>query len=148
MKYLNWSIHLSLFAFLILVTPNLSSASPLPVPSSSPSLELDNNWEKLGQRRVNYGLDRDEILVTAREGSFTRLRLKVRRGGINLHRCVVHFRNGDTQSLNIRENIPAGGQTRVLDLQGNRRIITKVVFWYDTKNWSGRRAILELWGRH
>lgn len=148
MKYLNWSIHLSLFALLILLTPNSAAASPLPVPSTAASYELDNNWEKLGQRRVNYGLDRDEILVTAREGRFTRLKLKVRRGGINLHRCVVHFGNGDTQSLNIRENIPAGGQTRVLDLQGNRRVITKVVFWYDTKNWSGRRAILELWGRH
>ncbi|MCB0637636.1 MAG: hypothetical protein KDC54_13495, partial [Lewinella sp.] len=30
-------------------------------------------WEKLGQRRVNYGLDRDEILVTAAEGRFTAL---------------------------------------------------------------------------
>lgn len=105
-------------------------------------------WEKLGQRRVNYGLDRDEILVTAQEGAFTALKLGVSRGGINLHRCVVHFRNGQTQELQIRENIGPGGQTRVLDLRGNNRIITKVVFWYDTNNWSGRRAILELWGRH
>ncbi|MCB0636269.1 MAG: hypothetical protein KDC54_06610, partial [Lewinella sp.] len=67
---------------------------------------------------------------------------------INLHRCVVHFGNGDTQELQIRENIGPNGRTRVLNLEGNRRIITKVVFWYDTQNWSGRRAILELWGRH
>ena len=43
--------------------------------SSDLILENPPRWEKLGQRRVNYGLDRDEILVTAREGTFTALRL-------------------------------------------------------------------------
>lgn len=132
--------------FLTLITVwGMTSAFTL---STTTTTDAPPAWEKLGQRRVNYGLDRDEILVTAAEGRFTALQLRMDRGGINLHRCVVHFGNGDTQELQIRETIGPNGRTRVLNLEGNRRIITKVVFWYDTQNWSGRRAILELWGRH
>ncbi|GJM36024.1 MAG: hypothetical protein DHS20C18_50250 [Saprospiraceae bacterium] len=105
-------------------------------------------WEKLGQRNVNYGLDRDEVYVTAREGRFTAIKLGVKRSGINMHRCVVHFRNGSSQEIDIRENIPAGGTTRVIDLTGPKRIISKVVFWYDTKNIAARKGVVALWGRH
>lgn len=104
-------------------------------------------WEKLGQRQVNYGLDHDEIVVTAREGAFTGLKLIVRKSGINLHRVVVHYGNGERDELEIRENIAPGGETRVLDLPGRRRVIRTVDFWYDTKNWEGRKAVVELWGR-
>jgi hypothetical protein len=106
-------------------------------------------WERLGLRKVNFGLDRDEIFVTASEGTFTSLKFIVRGAPINMRRCVVHFRNGDTQELELRNNIPAGGESRVLDLAGNRRVITKVVFWYDTKDAAlpRGRATLELWGR-
>jgi len=105
-------------------------------------------WEKLGERAVNFGLDRDEIFVTAREGRFTALQLRIEGAPINLHRCVVHFANGGTQELNIRENIGAGRSTRVLNLAGNRLVITKVVFWYDTDNDANRRGRIALWGRH
>lgn len=115
------------------------------VADNSPEI---NRWEKLGQRRVNYGLDRDEISVTARDGAFRALKIKVKNGGINMHRCIVHYRNGQTQSLNISQVIRKGGETRVLNLDGNRRIITKVVFLYDTKNFARQRATIELWGRH
>ena len=104
-------------------------------------------WEKLGQRRVDRKVDRDEILVTAREGAFRKIKIIVRRSPINMHRCVIHFRNGDTQNVELRNNIPAGSATRVIDIEGNRRIITKVVFWYDTKGLQDK-AVVELWGRH
>ena len=121
----------------------------------APAFDLDMTfdapprWEKLGQRRVNYGLDRDEILVTAREGRFTSLRLKAELAPINIHRCVVHFANGTTKSFQFAGGDLAAGQvSRNLDLPGNRRIITKVVFWYDTQNRARRRGRVELWGRH
>ncbi|MGH1434227.1 MAG: hypothetical protein ACRBG0_07180 [Lewinella sp.] len=119
--------------------------------SVSNGLILENppRWEKLGQRRVNYGLDRDEILVTAREGRFTSIRLKAEIAPINVHRCVVHFANGTTESFQFSGgDLRAGQVTRNLDLPGNRRIITKVVFWYDTKNRANRRGRVELWGKH
>lgn len=105
-------------------------------------------WERLGARRVNYGLDRDEIFVTAKDGIFTALKIKVKRGGINMHKLVVHYGNGQTDEIELRNNFAPGSESRVLDLVGNKRIIQKVVFWYDTKNIARRRAVVELWGRH
>lgn len=106
-------------------------------------------WEKLGQRKVNYKLDRDEIMVTARDGRFSAVKLKVRKGGVNMHKMTIHFGDGTVQNVNLKNKIPAGGATRVVDLKGKKkRVIRKVVFWYDTKNLANRKAVVELWGRH
>lgn len=105
-------------------------------------------WEKLGERRVNFGLDHDEILVTRTEGNFTAIKIMVKRAPVNFHRLVIHFGNGGLQEVELRNEIPAGGETRVIDIKGGDRIIRKVVFWYDTKNRADIRAEIELWGRH
>ena len=129
---------------------NNTFASPL---TGSPSLiENDNRpphgWEKLGTRQVNFKADRDEITVTGREGAFTSLKIKVKNAPINITKMIVHFRNGQKQDIAIRQNIPAGGESRVIDLKGKKRIIKKVVFYYDTKNRARRRATVELFGKH
>lgn len=117
--------------------------------TAAPTMDVIRpRWEKLGQRNVNHKLDRDEIYVTGKEGRFTALKLKVEKSAINLHKVTIHYHNGRPQELNIRQSLRAGGETRVLDLPGNRRVITKVVFWYDTKGLQKRRGRVELWGRH
>lgn len=105
-------------------------------------------WEKLGMRAVNYGLDRDEIPVTLAEGTFNSVKLIVNRSPINMHRFVIHFSNGDTQEVWVRQTLRRGDATRIIDLKGGKRGIKKVVFWYDTKNLARGRAVVELWGRH
>lgn len=105
-------------------------------------------WEKLGERKVNFSGDRDEIHVGVSDGKFDALKLKVTDGAINMKRMVVHFGNGDTKELELRNEMARGSESRVIDLPGNNRIITKVVFWYDTKNKANRKAHVELWGKH
>jgi hypothetical protein len=116
----------------------------------SPASEINNppRWEKLGERRVNFGVDHDEIMVTASEGRFSALKIMVKKGGINMHKMVVHFGDGSSEEIELRNDIPAGGESRVIDLPGKKRVIRKVVFWYDTKNFADRKAEVELWGRH
>ncbi len=104
-------------------------------------------WQLLGQRKIDRKLDRDEIFVTAKDGVFSAIKLSVRRSAINMHRFVIHFRNGDTKEVKLRQNIPAGGASRVIDLPGNKRVIQKVVFWYDTKGLLNNKAVLQLYGR-
>lgn len=118
-----------------------------------PALSLTNDataqrWERLGTRKVNYGLDHDVIKVNWTEGFFTKLKIVVTGGSLNMHRCVVHFENGSKQEIQLKYNFAKGSTSRVIDLKGNKRLIDRVAFWYDTKNFSGRKAKVTLFGRH
>ncbi len=123
-----------------------SALSEFRIPNSA--FQSPPRWEKLGERKVNYALDRDEIMVTASEGRFTALKFLVKKGGVNFHKIVVHFGDGSEEEIELRDEIRPGGETRVIDLPGKRRVIRKVVFWYDTKNFADQKAEVEMWGRH
>jgi hypothetical protein len=120
----------------------------VPVFSFNTLNDSPQKWEKLGQRKVNFKLDRDAIHVTGFEGFFTALQVKVKDGPVNMHKMEVYFHNGQTKEIELRNDFTAGSESRVIDLPGNARIIDKVVFWYDTKNFADSKAIVELWGRH
>jgi hypothetical protein len=105
-------------------------------------------WELLGERVVSDEADHDTILVTAAEGVFTSLRLRVFERPVEFRRVVVHFRNGEEQELELRSVVPAGGTTRAIDLAGNRRVIHSVEFWYDAQAAASGRAVVRLFGRH
>ncbi len=105
-------------------------------------------WEHLGTRKVDFGLEKDVIVVTAAEGRFSKLRFNVTEGNLTMHRMVVVYGNGTRDELPVKHNFSKGSGTRVIDLQGNKRVVKKVIFWYDTKNASSRKATLRLYGKH
>lgn len=105
-------------------------------------------WEKLGSRAVNFGIDRDVIHVGANEGGFTKLKIDVRGGAINMHRLVVEYGNGEKEEIELRHNFTKGSGSRVIDLKGGKRIIKNITFVYDTKNRSRQRAVVTVFGRH
>jgi hypothetical protein len=111
---------------------------------------IDQNrpWELLGARKIDYKVDRDEILVTRAEGTFTAIQLRVKRSPINMHKLAVHYGNGEVEEIDLRQSFRAGSVSRVIDLPGNKRVIRKVVMWYDTKNLTVGKGVVELWGRH
>lgn len=106
------------------------------------------NWELLGVREVFFRVDRDVIPVSLQKGVYKALKLKVSAGTINMHRFIVFFGNGTSKELIIRDLIRRGGETRVMDLPGNSRIIKRVEILYDTKSYSSRKAVVQLWGLH
>jgi Protein of unknown function (DUF2541) len=106
-----------------------------------------DNWRKLGERRVDYKLDHDVINVSIRDGRFQQLKFVVTGGALNMHRCVVHFENGGVQEIELRHNFDRRSASRTIDLKGNERFIEKISFWYDTKNFAGRKAHLSVFGK-
>lgn len=104
-------------------------------------------WEKLGSRKVNYGLDKDVIPVTALEGTFTKLKVQVTGGGLNMHKMVVHYGNGSKQEIALKHNFGRKSGSRIIDLKGGKRIIKKIVFWYDTKNLAKKKARVHVFAR-
>jgi hypothetical protein len=104
-------------------------------------------WTVLGSAKVHGDADHDEIWVTAARGDFTAIKLFVEDEGIEFERVVVHFANGGQDEMVIRNFIPAGGETRVLDLKGKDRIIRKVDFFYKSNPLTKRKAKVILYGR-
>jgi hypothetical protein len=91
------------------------------------------NWALLGERVVTDKADHDTIRVGRDRGSFTAVKFEVRRHGVDFQRVVIHFANGEDQKVELRNAIPAGGESRVIDIDGANRIITSIDFWYDAK---------------
>ena len=104
-------------------------------------------WVLLGQRAVSDRADHDVIPVTAARGDFRQIKLAVQRAAVDFHRVVVHYGNGSKQEIQLRNTIPAGGESRSIDLEGADRVIRSVEFWYDAKTIRGRRAVVRLFGQ-
>lgn len=105
------------------------------------------DWEYLGEANVDGAVDHDVIKVTASKGTFTAIQIKVEKAAIGFDRVLIHYGNGSTEPIQIRARIPAGGQTRVIDLPGNRRIIESVEFWYKRASGSPEKPKVRLFGR-
>ncbi|SEK52217.1 Protein of unknown function [Aquimarina amphilecti] len=105
-------------------------------------------WEHLGSRTVKYKIDKDVIKITAKNGAFKKLKVKVTNGSLNMYRIIVQYGNGEKQEIQVKKNFTKGGATRVIDLKGNKRIIRDITFFYDTKNLSNKRAKVHVFGKH
>jgi len=105
-------------------------------------------WEKLGSRVINYNLERDVIPVGAHERSFSKLRIVVKGGAINMHRMVVEYMNGERDEIEVKHNFSKASASRLIDLRGGERKIKTIEFVYDTKNLARQKAIITIWGKH
>ena len=104
-------------------------------------------WREIGTKEVDYTADHDTLDVTAMRGDFRRIRIGVSRAPVRFSRVVLTYGNGNKQEIPIRALIKAGGQTRVIDLQGNERVIRKVDFWYESASLRKQKALVTLYGR-
>ncbi len=105
------------------------------------------SWKLLGSRTVLLQNDTDIVPVTFVKGPFTHLQLRVRGNGVYMNALRVTFSNRQTVNLPVRNFIPAGGQTRALDLPGSSRFISFVQLEYRSQANARGRATVEVWGR-
>lgn len=101
----------------------------------------------LGSRDVRDRSDRDTMVVGAARGTFDRLQFRIGNHAVDFKRVVVHFENGTEEELDLRNRIPAGGQSRWINLRGNDRRIKRIEFWYDAATWKrGVRSRVSAYG--
>src|SRR5215203_6554897 len=72
--------------------------------SSRKTLVMEEGWELIGETKVNFIKDKDEVLVDSTK-LYTMLRFKVEDREIRLEEVKVYFTNGDKLEPNIAEAI-------------------------------------------
>jgi hypothetical protein len=103
-------------------------------------------WQYLGQAHVDGRMDHDNISV-GYHGGFRSIQLRVENAPIEFDHVVVHYENGTSEQLRVRQVIPAGSQTRDIDLRGDRRNIRSVELWYGKAAFHSGRPRVTLYGR-
>lgn len=109
--------------------------------------QIPGRWVYLGHASVDGRVDRDRIYVGRDRGRFQSIQIRVDRAPIEFRRVVVHYANGRSEDVDVRWRIPAGGQTRAIDLRGDNRAIDSVEFFYARGRWgAGREPRVRLYG--
>lgn len=126
-----------LFLFLLASWPALTGYTIKP----------QDKWVKLGDRTVNYTVDHSELTMDGLSSDLTAVRVKVKKGAINLHRCMVFYKGGQSEQLDVLNSIPAGQESKIIELPAPAKTVIKLVFTYDTKNRATQQVEVEVWGR-
>jgi hypothetical protein len=104
-------------------------------------------WKFIGDKKVNFGIDRDVIHLGNIKDDFRKLQVRVTDGPVKMLDMKVYFDNGAVQDVQIRSLIAEGGTTRIIDLEGGLRHLTKIEFWYETVGFIKGKSRVAVWGR-
>jgi hypothetical protein len=104
------------------------------------------DWVLLGTRNAGPTVETDTIAVGPGQGAFDRLYLRVLENALNVLDMRVTYGNGAPDDIPIRALIPAGGNTRVIDLRGGDRLIDSIRLTYQHPP-GGGAAVVEVYGQ-
>lgn len=109
----------------------------------------DRHWESLGTLTVSDAKDHDVLAVTRAQGTFRSLKLEVQVRAVQFRSMKIHFANGETQDVELRDVIPAGGESRVIDVEGvGDRVIRSIELTYDAQSLGGKKARVRVYGKN
>jgi len=112
-----------------------------------PNAGAAGQWKLIGQTHADHGADHDGIVVKGPFDNFRRIKFKVSDAPLNMMHMVVTYDNGAPDRIDVRQNIPKGGESRVIDLKGiGKRSVRRIDFWYDTKGFLNGKADVTVFG--
>jgi hypothetical protein len=120
--------------------PKEKTVRPQPAGSGS--------WVLIGTTQANHSADHDGIVVKGPFDNFRSIKFKVTDAPLNMQHMVVTYDNGQPDRIEVRQNIPQGGESRVIDLKGiGKRSVRRIDFWYDTKGFLKGKADVTVFGK-
>jgi hypothetical protein len=128
--------------FLMLVVGLVNAAM-----AQKPAIMISNEpgWHKIGEISASFKLQSESIVVLGAD-RFSSIKLRVTDAPINIERLQVYYESGDVQEIDVKNELKAGAETRVLDLKSDEGL-KKVAFTYRTlSNTQGEQAHVELYG--
>jgi hypothetical protein len=103
-------------------------------------------WHKIGETTVDFKTEKDEIKVVG-ANRFASIKFKVKDAPINLIDMELYYDSATVHKITVNSPIPAGAESKVIDLKGTEPNIRKIVFVYRTvNNRKDEKAHVEVWG--
>lgn len=114
---------------------------------TKPKAGAPGTWHLIGTTHANHTADHDAIIVQGPHDNFRKVKFKVTDAPLNMMHMVITYGNGIPDKIEVRQNIPKGGESRVIDLKGDgTRHIRKIEFWYETKGLLNGKADVTVFG--
>jgi len=108
-------------------------------------------WQELGAVNVNLTVNHDDIVLVG-QAEYRSLKFKVQAAPVNILNMNVIYENGKVDQFNLKYQVPAGGESRVIDLKADNlktgvKKIRRVTIWYQTDSTAQQNvAKITLWG--
>ena len=139
-----------LTTMLVAVAATVALAGAFPVHADKvvkPNPGPAGSWRLIGQTHADHSNDHDTIVVKGPYDNFRKIKFKVTRRPPQHAAHARHLRQRPARRIDVRQNIPKGGESRAIDLKGvGQRSLRRVEFWYDTKGFLKGKADVTLFG--
>ena len=129
---------------------SLASLVMILILSSFTSSNISPNiikWEKIGSSSVDFKLDKDVIHAGSKEGRFSILKLEVSGATLNMHKMQIEYLNGQIENISFEHKFTKRSSSEIINIDGRRRIIKNITFWYNTKKRSKKKAKITVFGK-
>ena len=113
----------------------------------APVKKSAGDWRFLGDKSVGFGIDHDVIHFGNWSDDVRQIKIKVTDGPLRMYDMTIYFDNGTTQSVPLRNRFNQGSESRVIDMVGGLRHLSKIEFTYETKGFLKGRSRVAVWGR-
>jgi hypothetical protein len=124
----------------ILCYTNIYAQKPAVVSSN------EAGWQHIGQTTASFKSQSESIAILGAD-EFTAIKLKVTEAPLHIERLQVFYESGDMEEIDVRSEIGANNETKVIKLKHPDRDINKVAFTYKSApNAKGEKADVALYG--
>jgi hypothetical protein len=104
-------------------------------------------WHLLGDKKVGFSVDHDVIRFGNWKDDVRQVKIRVTDGPLHMYDMKIHFDNGGVQDVKLKNRFAQGSESRVIDLDGGLRHLSKIEFTYETRGFIRGRSRVEVWGR-
>jgi hypothetical protein len=95
--------------------------------SSRNTIAIEQGWELIGETKVNFVRDRDQIRVMS-NNRYTAIRFRVEQKDIILKDLNIVYQNGDKLAPLIDEKIAANQNSRDIELGADGKYVSSIEF--------------------
>ncbi len=107
--------------------------------------DIPKGWVLFGTKEADFTADRNSIQIGREFGRFEKIAIRVRQNDVFIRDLRFVYANGESDTVEVRQVIPANSRTREIQLKGDR-FLQRVEITYQSRQSAGRRAQVELYG--